>query len=113
MARYISDEHKNIGKTGAKEVIGMPDDWDKRNIQNLIKNYHRKYPSNIPTAIKHGRELSGYDTRAKLKDNVVLGRHVLELPADLANEIELAYPTMFRDKDHLAWFKKNFQSLLL
>lgn len=91
-----------------KDAVGMPDEWDRQNIQTIINNYHHKHPQDIPRAIKQGREAP--DTE---KGNSVMGKHVLELPAGLYATIEKAYPTMFHDKDHLAWFKKNFKSLLL
>ena len=110
MARKL---YKDGEKPGMKDVVGMPDDWDKRNIQTIINNYHSKHPQDIPRAIAQGRELAGMGPNARPKENKVMGTPVLELPAELHLTIEAAYPTMFRAKDHLAWFKKNFKSLLL
>jgi hypothetical protein len=40
-------------------------------------------------------------------------RHVFELPEELINTIDQAYPLMFRDKNHFKWFVKNFKFLMI
>jgi len=101
-------------KTGWKDIIGMPDEWDRKNLRALILNYEKEFPGKIAAAIKQAREQVALDnTKFAVASNESNMRHVLELPADLAHRIEQAYPTMFRDKQHLAWFIKNFKAFLI
>lgn len=92
------------------DVVGMPDEWDRKNIQTIINNYHAKNPKDIPRAIVQGRDAPDAQYGKK---NSSFGIHRMELPAPLHKTIEEAYPLMFRDKNQFAWFKKNFKSLLL
>lgn len=114
-----------------KDIVGMPDDEDKRNITALIDTFmENTFEINLPD----GRVLSWTGLRwiafvteqARDENHAIHGantfnikseashmRHVLTMPPPLQQKIKEAYPTMFRDPDHFAWFIKNFKAFLI
>lgn len=106
------DEKPELG-----DIVGLPDDWDKKNITNLIRNFETAFPG----AIKENQIAAKAEyekTRAASNKYGELikssgTRHIMTLPNALVREIEEAYPLMFRDKNHFEWFVKNFNDLVL
>lgn len=93
------------------KAVGMPDDWDIKNIQSLISKYERAFPGEIDAAIAEAKESQEYaynDFSATPNKNSTM-RHCLVLPAGLHMLIKEAYPTMFKDKKHRHWFMKKFR----
>lgn len=107
------------------EIVGMPDDLDKKNITALINNFKREHfdvygrtitgQQWITYEVKDSREanqLQGSVTQSGNKYGTKIEntetRIGTAIPYILWNAIEAAYPTMFRDKDHYTWFVKNF-----
>lgn len=106
------------------DVVGMPDDWDKKNIQALLdKFYKRKFT--VEGFVISGKkliQLCVYEARKahqldghlavqnkyglKSKDSDLRVR--LTLPIVLEREITEAYPAMFKDDAQHEWFYKNF-----
>lgn len=103
------------------EIVGMPDDWDKQNLRNLIENFYKEKFEMVGGKLLTGKQwtkLEVEDARKK-HDQVLKDSHGVKienselrvgtaLPNLLWNRIEEAYPTMFRDKDHFNWFIENF-----
>lgn len=95
-------------------VVGMPDAFDKKNIQSLIRAYEQTFPGKIKylvdgekedeEAYGHGGTFDPYLVKNKGSDM----RKVLVIPAELVQELKKGYPTIFTDKKHFAWFVKNF-----
>lgn len=113
-----------ISRTKAKtlgESLGMPDERDRQFIRALLLQYERRHPGLIKTTIQGAKkEVWENSTAFKPKllqygvvDNASKRRHLFELPADLIHEIEMQYPTMFREKKHFQWFVQNFKELLI
>lgn len=103
------------------DIIGMPDDWDKKNLQNLIGNFYKeKFEIKEGTVVtgKQWTKLEVEDARkqhqqdgkaehgVKIKNTEM--RIGTAIPNILWKRIEEAYPTIFRDVDHLNWFITNF-----
>lgn len=106
------------------EIAGMPDEWDRQNLAALINKFKKRkfkvegFIINGATLIKMCRDearkshqLDGVaDVRNpynfKVKDTEM--RAVSSLPQALDKEIQLAYPTLFRNKKHFSWFIKKF-----
>lgn len=106
------------------DIVGMPDDWDKKNIQALIKKFERrkfiveghtisgKTLINLCVAeAKRAHQLDGAGSvrnpfGIKSKDSGAAVK--MTLPVVLEKEISEAYPTMFRDNRHHKWFFDNF-----
>lgn len=111
------------------DIVGMPDDWDKKNLTNLInkfkkttfyftakdgKKYGVKGSDWLKNEVKDAKEshqLSGigeavnpYGVKSKESDM----RVGTAMPIELWNRIQESYPTMFRDEKHFNWFIKNF-----
>ena len=104
------------------EIVGMPDDWDKKNIQTIIENFMRR-KFTIEGEVITGKifiELEVADAKRQHqsenstfnKYNVKVAssdaRAVIAMPTVLDAIIKESYPTMFRDKNHFGWFVKNF-----
>jgi len=109
-------------------AIGMPDAEDKKNVAKIIKNYERKYPGAIKVARDYGRlqlfesrltrheagKFTSKDYKNKsMVDNLAGRTYDMELPAGLGQKLEEYMPTIFREREHYRWFKRNFPQLLL
>jgi hypothetical protein len=90
----------------------MPDEWDRKNIMAILKNYEKDHPGEIGTAIREARD-DLLDKKYGVADPTSRRRHVMELPAGLVSVLEESYPTLFREKAHFQWFVRNFPSLLV
>jgi hypothetical protein len=107
--------YKSLG-----DAVGMPDQKDKDFLRRLILDYNRRYPGLIKNTVDEARKDQRENSNA-LNDITRFGvvdgqshrRHLFELPEGLINEIEMQYPTMFREKSHFHWFCKNFKELML
>lgn len=110
-----SSEANTLAKKGKKElgkdITDMPDAWDVKNIQTLIDTYEKAYPGRL------GRMAQDYKVELALsgrsKDYGLISkdsdmRTAFWLPEDLQQVIEAAYPSLWTNKRHLAWFVKNF-----
>ena len=102
------------------DIVGMPDDWDKKNLRTLIDNFYKeKFELNDKVITgkqwtklevedarkKHGQDVEG-DHGVKIESSEM--RIGTAMPNVLWTTIEAAYPTIFRDTDHLNWFIQNF-----
>lgn len=106
---------KNIDKSEYKtlgDAVGMPDAEDKRNIEKIIRAYEKKHPGEIifHRNMARDRLVNAFNPNAVV-DKKSNRRYVFELPPDLFNKLEAYIPTLFRDKKHFDWFKKNFKGL--
>lgn len=106
------------------DVVGMPDEWDKKNIQALLdKFYKRKYKVEgyvisgrqlirlCVAEAKRAHQLDGHNALQnkhgiKSKDSDLRIR--MTLPIVLEREISESYPAMFKDDAQHEWFYKNF-----
>ncbi len=107
-----------------RDIGGNPDSWDKQNLTNLINKFKRRKfileghvitgATYIKMVMAEARHAHGMDSPTarhnkfalKSKDSDM--RVLTAIPPELNKEIEAAYPTMFRHKDHSIWFAKNF-----
>lgn len=111
------------------DIVGMPDQWDKKNLTNLINKFKRQnFTFTDKTGKKHvasgavwikyevadskkSHELGGVGEIAnpfgvKSKDSDM--RVATAMPNELHRLIQETYPTLFKDKKHFGWFVKNF-----
>ncbi len=102
---------------GVADIVGLPDEKDKENILIIIKNFEKENPGVLVHTIESARRDFKEQGFEKAEFGVVnkaaQGRIVFELPQELAGKIEEAYPFMFRDKKHFAWFVQNFKALMI
>jgi hypothetical protein len=107
---------------GWKDVIGMPDAWDKKNLQTCINNFMKeKFQMPNGTIItgaqwakaeladaKHQHQSDDVFNKfgVKIKDSEM--RIGTAMPNELWQRLSDTAPTLFTDKDHFAWFIKNF-----
>lgn len=102
------------GNEDWSKVVGMPDAFDKKNIQSLINAYEATFPGRIKTLIDEERKDEADNGHNGVFDPYLLKnkgsdmRKVLVIPAELAQELKTGYPTLFTDRNHFAWFVKNF-----
>lgn len=111
-------------------VVGSPDNWDKKNVEALVKTFANTTftvpigDENSPTItitgaqwIRDGqaeaRERHQIDGSLKgnefgLKDKQTDTRVLCTVPKPLQMKLVQGYPTLFKDKKHLLWFVKNF-----
>jgi len=100
--------NKDVKEIPEKPSTEMPDEEDRKNLEHLLNNYELLYPGEIAQAIEDARPEPGVETK-----DTAMGKHVMELPPTLADTLEKTYPTLFTNKDHFAWFKENFEQLIL
>ena len=112
------------------EIVGMPDEWDKKNLTALINKFKRQTwyftdKNGVKRGIKgrdwiiyerkdardsHQLNASGFGANPYgIKSKETGMRVQTAIPNELWHQIELAYPTMFRDIKHYNWFLKNFK----
>ena len=106
------------------DATGLPDSWDKKNIETLIRNFEkRKFTVEgfvisgkklIQLCVAEARrahQLDGHNVMFNprgVKSKEIDARVRLSLPTVLESEISLAYPAMFKDDAQHEWFIKNF-----
>lgn len=122
---------------GWKDVIGMPDQWDKKNLTVLINNFmkekfaicleHQAVNKCKPPECRSVKLMTGAQwAKAELEDSKkqnqsddVFNPYGIKIkdselrigtamPNVLWQRISDTAPTLFTDKDHYAWFIKNF-----
>lgn len=129
MTDKLDDSIIDLGKGGVQDLgaaVGMPDDIDKENIRRMILRFEKKHPGFIGHAREEARkdlvqnkgwEALDYGEIEKKGGKGITSTTnrtlVFELPEELMNKIEQAYPTMFRDRSHFQWFVKNFRELMV
>lgn len=114
------------------DVVGMPDEWDKKNIQALVDLFYAT-TFDIPTSdaknapmekitgkqwtedmlqdarMRHG--LDGPNDKEGdygLKSKNMDMRIMCTVPFPLYKKLLDGYPTLFKDYKHQLWFAKNF-----
>lgn len=107
---------------GWKDVVGNPDAWDKKNLTTLINNFKKEkfklengavitgqqwIKAEVEDAKKqHQTDNPFNEFGVKIKDSEL--RVGTAIPRELWTRIQDTMPTLFTDKDHFAWFVKNF-----
>lgn len=107
---------------GWKDVIGMPTEWDKKNLTILINNFMKekfKMPNGqimsgaqwAAFELKDARESHQIDNPwnekgIKIKDSDM--RISMAMPKELWIRISDTAPTLMTDREHHQWFLKNF-----
>lgn len=105
------------------QVVGAPDDWDKKNITNIINNFAKeKFTINgqlvngaqlIIATIETARKKEEASTNVFNKDTGIRDKESgykvdMSIPTPLMNTILEAYPMILRDDRMYSWFKKHF-----
>lgn len=103
------------------KIVGMPDEWDRKNLQTIINNFKkRKFKVEgivitgktfIELEVADARRMHGYDDTGNPENVKAVdsdSRAVMAMPRELDSIIQEAYPTMFRDKAHFFWFIHHF-----
>jgi len=106
------------------ETVGVPDDWDKKNIETLIRNFEKRkfqvekqvisgklFIEMCVAESKRAHQLDGANAMANptgMKSKGIEARVRTSMPIVLQDEILLAYPAMFKDDTQHEWFIKNF-----
>lgn len=107
--------HKSVASMG--DVIGLPDREDRDRIRRYLLRYENKHPGevafHIGMAKEHFKAVGGNRQKYGIVNKQAQGRVLFELPDEIGHWLENAYPLMFRDKKHTAWFAKNFPELLV
>lgn len=96
------------------DAIGLPDKEDKVRIQRYLLKYERENPGEILFHRNMARERSkAGNNKFGVVDKTSARRYLFELPVEIGNWMSQAYPLMFKDKNHTAWFCKQFPELLI
>lgn len=92
------------------DPVGLPDAEDERNVRAIVSNFHKAHPGVISfIAAKSRDEKAAHESVNPFEDKRDKSRvRTLSLPTPLLREIEEAYPLMFSNRKHIAWFKKHF-----
>lgn len=113
-------DKRGSAKAMMSDVVGMPDDKDKEFIRNLVQIHERLTGGLLAYTIKASRTefeaKSKFATKANIEATVSDESRMtydFELPNSFVVMVEKYYPTMFRDRKHYAWFKKNLKGLMV
>lgn len=121
---------------GAKDTKGLaPDDWDEKNIRNLIEMWCKVHPRGRVRYLQDPKEpkriwveyLNPYDhleymrsvVKQDRKLNTAMQRKTdtivltTSLPPGLADKLHRGYPTLLTDKRQTAWFLRKFPEFKL
>lgn len=106
------------------DAVGQPDEWDKKNIQTLIRNFEKRkfqvekqiisgklFIEMCVAESKRAHQLDGANAMFNpkgMKSKEIEARVRTSMPIVLQHEILLAYPAMFKDDAQHEWFIKNF-----
>lgn len=112
----LAKKHKHeLLSGGAQAVwqddpIGLPDDKDVENINTLIKTYETANPGVIAGYVANAKAQrdANFNDFGESRDKNSQLRHTMTIPGELIILIERAYPLMFANKKHIAWFKKHY-----
>jgi hypothetical protein len=115
--QFKQEAAKHTNLKGVADAVGLPDQQDKERIQRYLARYDKAHPGeiqfHISMAREHFRAAGGAKQKYGLVNKAASGRTLFELPNEVGQWLEAAYPLMFRSKEHTAWFAKNFPELLI
>lgn len=94
------------------DAIGLPDKEDKLRIQLHLKRYEKEHPGELMFHRDAARARLA-DPKFATIDDQSARRYLFELPTEVGNWLGQAYPLMFKDSKHTAWFCKHFPELLI
>lgn len=108
-------------KGDVADAIGMPDEQDLEVLTRIIQRYDKTHPGILNYTVNTARsefKAGIYGDRLIRDGEAVVARgvnatYVLELPVELGKAIEEVFPSMFRSKKHLQWFRNNFPGLTI
>lgn len=108
-------------KGDVADAIGMPDEQDYQVLSRIIKHFEKNNPGLIRFTLEQGRkdyESGAYSKNKLWKGDAVTNQQAnmvysFELPAGLYSAIEKVFPSMFKSKKHLRWFKRQFYKLTI
>jgi hypothetical protein len=105
------------------DAIGMPDEKDLQVLTRIINRYEKTHPGvlahTVNTARKefkagiYGKRLAEHNGGEAIVAEGTNTVYALELPEDLGRAIEEVFPSLFRSKKHLHWFRQNFPGLTI
>lgn len=103
-----SAEASKVSKLSKKElgkqIGGMPDEWDRKNLEVIINLYDKTFSGRLKR-MKHDIDFE----QALKKHNPDSDRHDgMWMPADLQEVIEAAYPSFWTNVRHKRWFLEKF-----
>lgn len=92
------------------DPVGLPDAEDERNVRAIVSNFHKAHPGVISLITAKARDEKEAHESATVfqKKEDKSRRRTLSMPTPLLREIEEAYPLMFVNRKHIAWFKQHF-----
>jgi len=95
------------------DVVGMPDEADKKNLRFIIDLYEKIHPGEIAQVVAWEKRQEDENSFGGADDFLIKNkqsdlRKVLAMPPNLVGTIKDSYPTLFKDKNHFRWFVLNF-----
>lgn len=101
-----------------RDLMGLlPDEDDKKNIEEFIKTYNVAYPyphpESIQIAYEEGIKGTIRDPKKLRKGTKRTPELAMHLPMPFVVGLKKAYPVIFIDKGQFDWFLKNFPNFSL
>lgn len=115
-SNFILAEGEAAGKISLNDVRGLPDEFDRRTIQDLIDLYDKVFPYPHAASIdklcndmrrKRKNEQIDYNQFNELGKEMAL-RHTMCIPDALLQTIKVGYPNIIKDKMQYRWFMRKF-----
>lgn len=119
---------KKLDNAKWSEVVGMPDEWDKKNIATLVETFS-KTTFDIPemggaitgaqwikSTVAEARQRHQMDDPSNeygIKAKKMEMRILTSVPRPLFMKLKQGYPTLFSDYKQHIWFAKNFSQFRL
>jgi hypothetical protein len=111
-AKVEASEIKGLSRKQLGEAQGGdPDEWDIKNIQAWIDLYEKAYPGQIRKVQQDMAvelALSGRTKDYGEISNQSETRLVMTMPGNLQEVLQRAYPSVWTNPKHLAWFLRHF-----
>lgn len=108
----ITNRSMQIAKTIKKSDLRgqLPDEWDKKNIDEYIKTYNTAFPypheQSLQMALEEGEKII---LKRKRKSRLGIAPSLaIHLPIPFTIGLRKAYPVIFSDKGQFDWFIKNY-----
>jgi len=106
-------------KGDVADAIGMPDQKDLDTLKKIINDFEKEFPGEIRGVLDQARREFAQGVHGKnlyRRGDAVINAdskmtYALELPPKLYERIEKVFPSVFKSKKHLNWFKESFNKL--
>jgi hypothetical protein len=82
-------------------------DLVRTSIKEFVKLWEESHPLEVSVLVSNKKEITEHSKNTFASSDTM--RHALEMPPDLYRKLDKSYPELFKSKDNLHWFMKEFK----